>query len=64
MLKLPDWLDKPLLWHREPRPNWRQAKKVRSHPWIAKEVPVRGFVLDMDGTGRAEAGRSGFVADG
>src|SRR6201990_2457145 len=25
-----------------------QIEKVRSHPWIAKEVPVRGFVLDMD----------------
>src|ERR1700761_5026248 len=24
-----------------------QIEKVRSHPWIAKEVPVRGFVLDM-----------------
>jgi carbonic anhydrase len=24
-----------------------QVKKVRSHPWIAKEVPVRGFVFDM-----------------
>jgi carbonic anhydrase len=20
---------------------------VRSHPWIAKDVPVRGFVFDM-----------------
>ncbi len=28
-----------------------QIKLVRSHPWIAKEVPVRGFILDMD-TGR------------
>jgi carbonic anhydrase len=28
-----------------------QIKKVRSHPWIAKEVPVRGFVFDVD-TGR------------
>ena len=25
-----------------------QIKKVRSHPWIAKEVAVRGFVLDME----------------
>jgi carbonic anhydrase len=25
-----------------------QIDKVRSHPWIAKEVPVRGFVLDME----------------
>jgi carbonic anhydrase len=25
-----------------------QIEKVRSHPWIAKEVPVRSFVLDME----------------
>jgi carbonic anhydrase len=25
-----------------------QIKKVRSHPWIAKEVPVRGFIFDME----------------
>jgi carbonic anhydrase len=25
-----------------------QIKKVRSHPWIAKNVPVRGFVFDME----------------
>src|ERR1700761_6805050 len=25
-----------------------QIKMVRSHPWIAKEVPVRGFVLNME----------------
>src|ERR1700761_3062312 len=25
-----------------------QIEKVRSHPWIAKEVLVRGFVLDME----------------
>jgi carbonic anhydrase len=25
-----------------------QVKKVRSHPWIAKDVPVRGFVFDME----------------
>jgi carbonic anhydrase len=24
-----------------------QIKQVRSHPWIAKEVPVRGFVFDL-----------------
>ena len=24
-----------------------QIEKVRSHPWIADEVPVRGFVIDM-----------------
>jgi carbonic anhydrase len=25
-----------------------QMTKVRSHPWIAKEVAVRGFVFDME----------------
>jgi carbonic anhydrase len=25
-----------------------QINRVRSHPWIAKEVPVRGFVFDME----------------
>jgi carbonic anhydrase len=25
-----------------------QIKRVRSHPWIAKEIPVRGFVFDME----------------
>jgi carbonic anhydrase len=24
---------------------------VRSHPWISKEVPVRGFIFDVN-TGR------------
>jgi carbonic anhydrase len=24
-----------------------QISKVRSHPWISKDVPVRGFVFDM-----------------
>jgi carbonic anhydrase len=28
-----------------------QIKKVRSHPWIAPDVPVRGFVFDVE-TGR------------
>jgi carbonic anhydrase len=28
-----------------------QIQKARSHPWIAPEVPVRGFVLDVH-TGR------------
>jgi carbonic anhydrase len=28
-----------------------QIKKVRSHPWIAKDVPVRGFIFDV-ATGR------------
>src|ERR1700678_1185902 len=25
-----------------------QIKKVRSHPWIAKDIPVRGFVFDVE----------------
>jgi carbonic anhydrase len=25
-----------------------QIQKVRSHPWIAKDIPVRGFVFDME----------------
>jgi carbonic anhydrase len=25
-----------------------QVKAVRSHPWISKDVPVRGFVIDME----------------
>src|ERR1700722_16563832 len=25
-----------------------QLKMVRSHPWIGENIPVRGFVLDMD----------------
>ena len=28
-----------------------QIKIVRSHPWISKDVPVRGVVFDME-TGR------------
>ena len=35
--------------YKDPEENAReQIKKVRSHPWIAKEVPVRGFVFDVD----------------
>ena len=25
-----------------------QIKNVRSHPWIAKDVPVRGFIFDVE----------------
>jgi carbonic anhydrase len=40
--------------YRDPVQHTReQIEKVRAHPWIAKTVPVRGFVLDMD-TGRLE----------
>ena len=38
--------------YKDPEQNTReQIEKVRSHPWIAKDVPVRGFVFDME-TGR------------
>jgi carbonic anhydrase len=34
--------------YKDPEQNTReQIRKVRSHPWIAKEIPVRGFVFDM-----------------
>lgn len=34
--------------YKDPVENTReQIKKVRSHPWISKKVPVRGFVFDM-----------------
>jgi carbonic anhydrase len=35
--------------YKDPVQNTReQIKKVRSHPWIAKDVPVRGFVFDLE----------------
>ena len=35
--------------YKDPEENTReQLKKVRSHPWIAKDVPVRGFIFDVD----------------
>jgi carbonic anhydrase len=35
--------------YKDPERNTReQIKKVRSHPWIAKDIPVRGFVFDME----------------
>jgi carbonic anhydrase len=35
--------------YKDPEVNTReQIQTVRSHPWIAKEVPVRGFVFDME----------------
>jgi carbonic anhydrase len=38
--------------YKDPEENTReQIKKVRSHPWISKDVPVRGFIFDVD-TGR------------
>jgi carbonic anhydrase len=35
--------------YKDPEENTReQIRKVRSHPWIAKEVPIRGFIFDVD----------------
>ena len=35
--------------YRDPEQNTReQIEKVRSHPWIAKDVPVRGFIFDVE----------------
>ena len=35
--------------YKDPEQNTReQIEKVRSHPWIAKEVPVRGFIFDVE----------------
>jgi carbonic anhydrase len=34
---------------KDPEENTReQLKKVTSHPWIAKDIPVRGFVFDVE----------------
>jgi carbonic anhydrase len=35
--------------YQDPVENTRaQIKRVRSHPWIAKDIPVRGFIFDVD----------------
>jgi carbonic anhydrase len=35
--------------YKEPVQHTReQIEKVRSHPWIARDIPVRGFVFDME----------------
>jgi carbonic anhydrase len=35
--------------YKDPEQNTReQIQRVRSHPWISKDVPVRGFVFDVD----------------
>jgi carbonic anhydrase len=35
--------------YKDPEENTReQIKKVRSHPWIAKDVPVRGAIFDVE----------------
>ncbi len=34
--------------YKDPEQNTReQIKKVRAHPWISKEVPVRGVIFDV-----------------
>jgi carbonic anhydrase len=39
---------------KDPEENTRaQIEKVRSHPWISKDVPVRGFIFDVH-TGRMQ----------
>jgi carbonic anhydrase len=44
---LPD--SRCLFSYRDSEENTReQVKIVRSHPWIAEDVPVRGFVLDSE----------------
>jgi carbonic anhydrase len=35
--------------YKDPEQNTReQIKKVRSHPWIAKDIPVRSCIFDVD----------------
>src|SRR5271156_4787856 len=35
--------------YKDPEENTlEQIKKVRSHPWIAKDIPVRGFIFDVE----------------
>jgi carbonic anhydrase len=35
--------------YKDPEENTReQIKKVRSHPWIAKDIPVRGVIFDVN----------------
>ena len=35
--------------YKEPEQHTReQINTVRSHPWISKDVPVRGFIFDME----------------
>jgi carbonic anhydrase len=35
--------------YKDPEENTReQIKKVTSHPWIAKDIPVRGFIFDVE----------------
>src|SRR6202167_6151123 len=35
--------------YKDPEQNTReQMKTIRAHPWIAKEVPVRGFIFNVE----------------
>ncbi len=39
----------PFFSNSDPDQNTReQIDKVRAHPWVAKDVPVRGFILDVE----------------
>jgi carbonic anhydrase len=41
--------------YKDPEENTReQIKQVRSHPWIAKETPVRGLIFDVETGGLRE----------
>jgi carbonic anhydrase len=26
---------------------WEQIQRIKSHPWIPKHIPVRGFIYDV-----------------
>jgi carbonic anhydrase len=44
--------------YKDPEENTReQIKRVTAHPWIAKDIPVRGFVFDVE-TGLLQEVRS------
>jgi carbonic anhydrase len=51
--------------YRDPVENTRQQIAiVRSHPWIAQDVPVRGFVFDMETGLLSEVQAASLGADG
>jgi carbonic anhydrase len=50
--------------YKDPEQNAReQIELVRSHPWIARDIPVRGFVFDME-TGLPQRSGGSRTADG
>lgn len=38
-----------------------QVEKARAHPWIPKDIPIRGFVYDVK-TGRLNEVKAAFAA--